>query len=131
MVNSYLSRCGLTTKYMTKSARNDMLTIHAIGWNKRKQDGLHLALSCRYVKTLQKAEAASQKLRDLCSDLDCPEDMVHQWVEDVRQWAKAEGSRKNCDYRLGRVAANNAGREAIRIRETFTSYFCRRDRLVA
>jgi hypothetical protein len=24
---------------------------------------------------------------------------------------------------LGRVAANNAGREAIRIRETFTSYF--------
>jgi hypothetical protein len=25
--------------------------------------------------------------------------------------------------RLGRVAANNAGREAIRIRETFTSYF--------
>ncbi|CAL8406346.1 unnamed protein product [Arctogadus glacialis] len=51
MVNSYLSRCGLTTKYMTKSARNDMLIIHAIGWNKRKQDGLHLALSCRYVKT--------------------------------------------------------------------------------
>ncbi|XP_059902693.1 uncharacterized protein LOC132453773 [Gadus macrocephalus] len=90
MVNSYLSRCGLTTKYMTKSARNDMLTIHAIGWYKRKQDGLHLALSCRYVKTLQKAEAASQKLRDLCSDLDCPEDMVHQWVEDVRQWAKAD-----------------------------------------
>ncbi|CAL8383211.1 unnamed protein product [Gadus morhua 'NCC'] len=67
-----------------------MLTIHAIGWNKRKQDGLHLALSCRYVKTLQKAEAASQKLSDLCSDLDCPEDMVHQWVEDVRQWAKAD-----------------------------------------
>ncbi|CAL8282171.1 unnamed protein product [Gadus morhua 'NCC'] len=43
----------------------------------------------RYVKTLQKAEAASQKLSDLCSDLDCPEDMVHHWVEDVRQWAKA------------------------------------------
>ena len=29
-----------------------MLTVHAIGWNRQKQDGLHLALSSRYVKVL-------------------------------------------------------------------------------
>ncbi|KAM8753799.1 uncharacterized protein AB9X84_010860 isoform 1-T1 [Acanthopagrus schlegelii] len=92
MVNSYLSPCALTTKYMTKSARNDMLTVHAIGWNRRKQDSLHLALSTRYVKilprsheTFQKAEAES--LEDLSRELGCPDSMVHQWVHDVRQWA--------------------------------------------
>ncbi|KAK5901347.1 hypothetical protein CgunFtcFv8_026230 [Champsocephalus gunnari] len=29
MVNGFLSRCAITTKYMTTSARNDMLTVHA------------------------------------------------------------------------------------------------------
>ncbi|XP_051272930.1 uncharacterized protein LOC127372973 [Dicentrarchus labrax] len=87
MVNSFLSRCALTTKYMTKSARNDMLTIHAIGWNQRKQDGLHLALSSRYVKTFQKAQEESQRLEDLSRELGCPENMVQQWVHDVKQWA--------------------------------------------
>ncbi|XP_016418471.1 uncharacterized protein LOC107748254 isoform X2 [Sinocyclocheilus rhinocerous] len=70
MVNSYLSRCALTTKYMTKSARNDMLTVHAIGRNRRKREGLHLALSSRCIKTFKKAEAESQRLegvlRTLC-----------------------------------------------------------------
>ncbi|XP_078024482.1 uncharacterized protein LOC144463592 [Epinephelus lanceolatus] len=87
MVNSYLSRCALTTKYMTKSARNDILTIHAIGWNRRTQDGLHLALSSRYIKTFQKAQAESQRLEDLSSEVGCPENMMQQWVHDVKQWA--------------------------------------------
>lgn len=30
-VNSYLSRCALTTKYMSKAARVDMLTLNALG----------------------------------------------------------------------------------------------------
>ncbi|XP_034094527.1 uncharacterized protein LOC117561328 isoform X3 [Gymnodraco acuticeps] len=50
MVNSFLSRCAITTKYMTKSARNDMLTVHAMGWNRRKQENLHVVLAKRYVK---------------------------------------------------------------------------------
>ncbi|XP_050960579.1 uncharacterized protein LOC127161868 [Labeo rohita] len=87
MVNSFLSRCALTTKYMTKSARNDMLTVHAIGWNRRKHDGLHLALSNRYVKAVRKAEVESQRLENLSRELRCPENMVQQWVHDVRQWA--------------------------------------------
>ncbi|XP_039677040.1 uncharacterized protein LOC120571947 isoform X1 [Perca fluviatilis] len=97
MVNSYLSRCALTTKYMTKSARNDMLTVHAIGWNRRKQEGLHLALSSRYVKTCEKAEADSQRLEDLTNHLGCPENMVHQWVHDVREWASDDSAGTRCD----------------------------------
>lgn len=89
-----------------------MLTVHAIGWNRRKHDGLHLALSNRYVKvltillrinlvqdgkgnclfafllkTVRKAEAESQRLENLSRELGCPENMVQQWVHDVRQWA--------------------------------------------
>ncbi|XP_073724533.1 uncharacterized protein [Misgurnus anguillicaudatus] len=97
MVNSYLSRCALTTKYMTKSARNDMLTVHAIGWNRRKWESLHLALSSRYIKTFKKAEAESQKLEDLTSQLGCPENIVHQWVHDVRQWATDDSVGTRCD----------------------------------
>ncbi|XP_076874430.1 uncharacterized protein LOC143524906 [Brachyhypopomus gauderio] len=87
MVNSYLSCCALTTKYMTKSARNDMLTVHAIGWNLRKQNSLHLSLSSRYIKTVCRTEMANKKLEDLCSELGCPENRVLEWVRDVRLWA--------------------------------------------
>ncbi|KAK7127832.1 hypothetical protein R3I93_005543 [Phoxinus phoxinus] len=97
MVNSYLSRCALTTKYMTKSARNDMLTVHAIGWNRRKQEGLHLALSSRYIKTFKKAEAESQRLENLSSELGCPENIVHQWVDDVRKWATDDSVGTRCE----------------------------------
>ncbi|KAI4825100.1 hypothetical protein KUCAC02_020798 [Chaenocephalus aceratus] len=33
-VSSYLSRCALTTTYMSEAARLDMLTVHAMGWNR-------------------------------------------------------------------------------------------------
>ncbi|XP_026075825.1 uncharacterized protein LOC113054458 [Carassius auratus] len=84
MVNSFLSRCALTTKYMTKSARNDMLTVHAIGWNRRKHDGLHLALSNRYVKTVRKAEAESQRLENLSRELGVLRTWSQQWVDFIR-----------------------------------------------
>ncbi|KAK1900130.1 Tumor necrosis factor ligand superfamily member 10 [Dissostichus eleginoides] len=60
-VNSFLSRCALTTKYMAKSARTDMLTVHAMGWNHRKKNGLHIALSPRFKKTAEKTEAWASK----------------------------------------------------------------------
>ncbi|XP_028432432.1 uncharacterized protein LOC114554662 [Perca flavescens] len=74
-----------------------MLTVHAIGWNRRKQEGLHLALSSRYVKTCEKAQAESQRLEDLTNQLGCPENMVHQWVHDVREWASDDSAGTRCD----------------------------------
>lgn len=32
------------------TVRTDMLTVHAIGWNQRKENGLHIALSSRFKK---------------------------------------------------------------------------------
>ncbi|KAJ4931640.1 hypothetical protein JOQ06_010081 [Pogonophryne albipinna] len=87
MVNSFLSRCAIATKYMTKSARNDMLTVHAMRWNRRKQENLHVVLAKRYVKTITMLEGETQKMKDTCKELGCPEDKVQQWVNDVRDWA--------------------------------------------
>ncbi|XP_042604618.1 uncharacterized protein LOC109111702 isoform X2 [Cyprinus carpio] len=57
-LNSFLSRCALTTKYMSKSVRTDMLTVHAIGWNQRKENGLHIA----FVFQIQKGNAAASSV---------------------------------------------------------------------
>lgn len=35
-INSYMSRCSNTTKYMLPEGRDELLTEHAMGWNKRK-----------------------------------------------------------------------------------------------
>ncbi|XP_076852107.1 uncharacterized protein LOC143504700 [Brachyhypopomus gauderio] len=96
MMNSYLSRCALTTKYMTKSAGNDMPTVHAIGWNLWKQISLHLSLSSRYIKTVRRTEMANKKLEDLCSELGCPENRVLEWVRDVRLWATDDSIHTSC-----------------------------------
>ncbi|XP_059378247.1 uncharacterized protein LOC132114148 [Carassius carassius] len=53
-VNSFLSRVALTTKYMSKAARVDMITLHARGWNERKERNLHKYLSTRYLKVSKK-----------------------------------------------------------------------------
>ncbi|XDV25667.1 hypothetical protein PO909_029546 [Leuciscus waleckii] len=44
-VNSFLSRTAICSKYMTKGARTDMITIQAMAWNKRKIENLAKVLS--------------------------------------------------------------------------------------
>ncbi|XP_010781059.1 uncharacterized protein [Notothenia coriiceps] len=64
-----------------------MLTVHAMGWNRWKQENLHVVLAKRYVKTITMLEGETQKIKDTCEELGCPEDKVQQWVNDVRDWA--------------------------------------------
>ncbi|KAI2647104.1 Lysine--tRNA ligase [Labeo rohita] len=89
-VNSFLSRCALTTKYMAKSLRTDMLTVHAIGWNQRKENDLHIALSSRFKKTVEKTLEVTGSLKKMQDQLHCCDDMLKQWVVDVKQWASSE-----------------------------------------
>ncbi|XP_056092620.1 uncharacterized protein LOC130071774 [Rhinichthys klamathensis goyatoka] len=89
-VNSYLSRCALTTKYMSKAARVDMLTLHAMGWNEKKNLSLHQALSTRYVKTCQRLQDETARLADLKTELHCTDEVVSQWLSDVKEWAAGE-----------------------------------------
>ncbi|XP_058624140.1 uncharacterized protein LOC131535024 isoform X3 [Onychostoma macrolepis] len=83
-VNSYLSRCALTTKYMSKAARVDMLTLHAMGWNHKKRLSLHQSLSTRYVKD------ETARLAELKTELLCTDEVVAQWLSDVKEWAAGE-----------------------------------------
>ncbi|KTF77271.1 hypothetical protein cypCar_00046864 [Cyprinus carpio] len=43
--------------------------------------------------TVRKAEAESQRLENLSRELGCPENMVQQWVHDVRQWATDDSNK--------------------------------------
>ncbi|XP_041640498.1 uncharacterized protein LOC121508067 isoform X2 [Cheilinus undulatus] len=67
-----------------------MLTLHAMGWNKKKTDSLHEALSKRYVKTCERLEEERARLHDMKQELECSEEMVLQWLSDVKEWADGE-----------------------------------------
>ncbi|XP_063042496.1 uncharacterized protein LOC134436995 isoform X2 [Engraulis encrasicolus] len=84
-VNSYLSRCALTTKYMSKGARVDMLTVHALGWNKKKTSGLQQALCSRYAKTCKMLTEAEKEEQQKKEDLACTDGAA--WVAEVQEWA--------------------------------------------
>ncbi|XP_019900196.1 uncharacterized protein LOC109615410 [Esox lucius] len=86
-VNRFLSRCALTTKYMAKSVRTDMLT--AMGWNERKKDSLHISLCSRFKKTVEKALEVTESLKKMQDQFCCSDDMLEQWVLDVNQWASS------------------------------------------
>ncbi|XDV10893.1 hypothetical protein PO909_000004 [Leuciscus waleckii] len=86
-VNSFLSRVALTTKYMSKAARVDMITLHARGWNERKKRNLHKYLSTRYLKTIQKTKEVKEDIEAIKKCTQRSDEELQQWVTDVRQWA--------------------------------------------
>ncbi|XP_026128653.1 uncharacterized protein LOC113109209 [Carassius auratus] len=89
-VNSFLSRAALTTKYMTKSGRADMITVLAMAWNRRKEESLHKTLVKRFIKSTQRAEMEAANLESLKQELNISMDDADQWVFDVKQWAASE-----------------------------------------
>ncbi|CDQ70328.1 unnamed protein product [Oncorhynchus mykiss] len=56
----FLSRAAICSKQMSKGARTDMLTIQAMGWNRRKNNNMHRVLSRRYLKTTAKIQEETQ-----------------------------------------------------------------------
>ncbi|KAF4118211.1 hypothetical protein G5714_000262 [Onychostoma macrolepis] len=104
-VNSYLSRCALTTRYMSKAARVDMLTLHAMGWNHKKRLSLHQSLSTRYVKICQRLQDETARLAELKTELLCTDEVVAQWLSDVKEWAADDSSKLR--HRLRRKLAQD------------------------
>ncbi|KAL1276161.1 hypothetical protein QQF64_035784 [Cirrhinus molitorella] len=74
---------------MAKSVRTDMLTVYAIGWNQRKDNALHIALSSRFKKTVEKTLEVTTSLKKMQDQLHCSDDMLKQWIVDVKQWASS------------------------------------------
>ncbi|XP_067309407.1 uncharacterized protein [Pseudorasbora parva] len=87
-VNSFLSRIAVTSKYMSKSGRTDMITMQAMSWNKRKVLNLGQALVNRYTKTQKALQEQQHILEALKTELSIHDDGVCQWVSDVQQWAE-------------------------------------------
>ncbi|KAG1952334.1 hypothetical protein F2P79_010255 [Pimephales promelas] len=87
-VNSFLSRIAVTSKYMSKSGRTDMITMQAMSWNKRKVWNLGQVLVNRYIKTQKALQVQQHNLEALKTELSLHDDIVHQWVSDVQQWAE-------------------------------------------
>ncbi|CAB1459566.1 unnamed protein product [Pleuronectes platessa] len=66
-----------------EEVRTDILTLQAIGWNRRKAENLDRALAKRYIKTMQRITEATKEIN---IELSLEEDTVKQWVSDVQQW---------------------------------------------
>ncbi|XP_039464541.1 uncharacterized protein LOC120438170 isoform X3 [Oreochromis aureus] len=87
-VNSFLSRAAITTKYMSKAGRTDMLTLLALGWNKRKVEQLGRTLSQRYLKIIRILREQVESLNATKNELGVDDDTLQQWVADVQKWAE-------------------------------------------
>ncbi|RXN14756.1 hypothetical protein ROHU_028536 [Labeo rohita] len=95
-----------------QTIRTDMLTVHAIGWNQRKENGLHIALSSRFKKTVEKTLEVTGSLKKMQDQLHCCDDMLKQWVVDVKQWASSGKTSESSDtvyYKLTLVTHQAAG----------------------
>ncbi|KAJ8333370.1 hypothetical protein SKAU_G00413780 [Synaphobranchus kaupii] len=111
--NSFLSRVALTTKYMTKSARTDMITLQVMGWNDRKVESLHTTLAKRYIKTVERVKTEAASLEALREELHCTSVMVQQWVSDVQQSALRDSCTKRQRTRRKITDLKRRLREAI------------------
>ncbi|XP_077055098.1 uncharacterized protein LOC143706739 isoform X1 [Siphateles boraxobius] len=86
-VNSFLSRTAICSKYMTKGARTDMITIQAMAWNQRKIENLAKVLSRRLMKTKAKIPEESLNLDAMKTDLAVTDDELQGWISEIKQWA--------------------------------------------
>ncbi|KAG9278143.1 hypothetical protein AMEX_G5953 [Astyanax mexicanus] len=91
-VNSFLSRAAMSTKYMSKGARTDMLTVLAMGWNKKKRNSMDKILSQRYAKTIQRLEEEELKLEERKAEFGINDGVLQQWVTEVQHWPEASCS---------------------------------------
>ncbi|KAG7455547.1 hypothetical protein MATL_G00257940 [Megalops atlanticus] len=68
-VNSFLSRLAITTKFMSKPARTNMLTLQCMAWNKTKEDNMCSMLCKRFHKTHANLAKGRESLKVLQSEL--------------------------------------------------------------
>ncbi|XP_063323271.1 uncharacterized protein LOC134620872 [Pelmatolapia mariae] len=73
---------------MSKAGRTDMLTLLALGWNKRKVEQLGRTLSQRYLKIIRILREQVESLNATKNELGVDDDTLQQWVADVQKWAE-------------------------------------------
>lgn len=92
--NSFLSRLAITTKFMSKSARIDTITLQCRAWNQLKDLNMCTMLSKRFQKTQESLLKSREQLQELKNELFLEEGNVDVWVCDVQEWAQSGPSSK-------------------------------------
>ncbi|KAK6296537.1 hypothetical protein J4Q44_G00326790 [Coregonus suidteri] len=88
-VNSFISRAAVTTKYMSKAVRTDIITLLAMGWNKRKFTNMDRMLAKRYVKNVKRLKEETSLLEEKQAELDINDTVLQEWTAEVQQWPEA------------------------------------------
>ncbi|CAL8361801.1 unnamed protein product [Arctogadus glacialis] len=86
---------------MSKARRNDMITLHAHGWNMGKVKVLHRYLAKRYFKSKQRAVAVGKEIQNLLTTLQITQVGMKQWVKEVEEWAASSPKSTNCQDQQG------------------------------
>lgn len=92
-INSYMSRCGNTTKYMRPEGRDEVLTEHAIAWNKRKICAMPAMLVRRFARVVEMCHASKKDCDNILTEYNLNSDKnlnIAKWKEEVIEQAKAE-----------------------------------------
>lgn len=92
-INSYMSRCGNTTKYMLPEGRDEVLTEHAIAWNKRKICAMPAMLVKRFARVVEMCHASKKDCDNILTEYNLNSDKnlnIAKWKEEVIEQAKAE-----------------------------------------
>ncbi|XP_028409273.1 uncharacterized protein LOC114531868 [Dendronephthya gigantea] len=93
-VNSYISRLGSTTKRMSAAGREEALTEHVLGWNKRKVLNMPKYLRMRYAKTAKTLKEKQKELEETLVDFGLQgkeEKEILEWKSTVENFARADG----------------------------------------
>ncbi|KAK7945085.1 hypothetical protein WMY93_000813 [Mugilogobius chulae] len=102
--NSFLSRLAITTKYMSKSARIDMITLQSKAWNEAKTEQMCRMLCKRFQVTRKNLSTSRLKLEELKKEMSLDEHQVTTWVYEVQQWAQSgpssSGSLENLQCKM-------------------------------
>ncbi|XP_028403336.1 uncharacterized protein LOC114526041 [Dendronephthya gigantea] len=116
-INSHFSRLGNSTKHMLPEGREELLTEHALIWNKRKIMQMPAVLAKRYMKAKQDFQDLQKKLAEAKNDLGVTNSET--WIQDVTQSAREEEIRRKV-----RVALSEE-EEAFWANETHVNSECR------
>ncbi|KAJ7337885.1 hypothetical protein OS493_008043 [Desmophyllum pertusum] len=82
-INAHMSRCGNTTKYMLPEGRDELITEHALAWNKRKICAMVTSLVKRFERAVQMCDSSKKECDTILEEYN----FEHKDV-DILHWKK-------------------------------------------
>ncbi|XP_032232016.2 uncharacterized protein LOC116605656 isoform X1 [Nematostella vectensis] len=89
-VNSHFSRLGSTTKHMLPEGREELLTEHALEWNRRKIVGMPSYLARKYKRVEKQFTTLNAEIDKEFVEINFGRDCAKEWKEEILRVAKVE-----------------------------------------